>query len=742
VTAGASAADAAARRFREVLDPRRLVPAVIFGLVLGALEIVLAISLAALIFGGRLSAHLEAGIGLGLLSAVVVTVVVAFRSSLPTAVGSVQDSTAAVLAVIASGIAAEVAAEEDRFLTVVIAIGLTTVATGAFLFALGSLRLGNLIRFMPYPVVGGFLAGTGWLLAKGSIGVLSGISVSLSTLGDIFAGEALGKWLPGVAFAVTLLFAVRRWRHFLVIPGALAAAFALFYTIAALAGSGVSELKAEGWLLGPFPGTGFWEPWTVEGLGRADWSAILDQIPNMATVVLVGAVALLLNTSGIELAVDRELDINRELRASGGANVVAGLGGGIVGFPALSLTTLAHRSGAGRSVGIVAGLVCAAAFAFGGSFLSLFPRVVVGGLILFLGLAFLMEWIYDAWSRLPRADYAVVVLILVTIAVFGFLPGVVVGFVMAVALFVVDYSRTDMVKHAFSGGSYRSKVDRDPRQLDVLRIRGEEVFVFELQGFLFFGTANSLLDRIRERALDVDQNPLSFLVLDFRRVIGLDSSAVLAFVKAHRLAEGQRFRLLVTGLSDRVRSQLERGGFSPAVLSELHTFSELDRAIQWCEDRLLEREAIAADQPRPLDTLLDDGLGLAVDVERLLPYLEPVNLLEGHELIHQGEPSTDIYLLESGRLTAIFTPVKGEPVRLRTMGPGTVVGEMTTYLGTPRSASVVTEQPSRLYRLTTEALEAMERDDPELSGALHRALARGLAQRLADSLRTMEALLD
>ena len=743
VTARAGAADAAARGFREELALRRLVPTVTFGVILGALEIVLAISLAALIFGGRLSAHLEAGIGLALLSAVVVAVVVAFRSSLPGAVGSVQDSTAAVLALIATGIAARVpAAEEESFLTVVIAIGLTTVATGAFLFALGLLRLGNLIRFVPYPVVGGFLAGTGWLLAKGSIGVLSGISVSLSTLGDVFAEEALRKWLPGMAFAVTLLVVVRRWRHFLLIPGALVAAVALFYTIAAFAGSGVSQLKADGWLLGPFAGTGFWEPWTVEGFERADWSAILDQIPNMATVMLVAAVALLLNTSGIELAVDRELDLNRELRASGGANVVAGLGGGIVGFPGLSLTTLAHRAGAGRLVGIVAGLVCAAAFAFGGSVLSLFPRVVVGGLLLFLGLAFLVEWLYDAWSRLPRADYAVVVLIVVVIAVFGFLPGVAVGLVVAVGLFVVDYSRTDMVKHAFSAGSYRSKVERDPLQLDVLRVRGEEVFVFELQGFLFFGTANSLLDRIRQRALDVGQSPLSFLVLDFRRVTGLDSSAVLAFIKVHRLAEGQGFRLLVTGLSDRVRSQLERGGFSTAVLSELHAFPDLDHAIQWCEERLLEKEAIEADQPRSLATLLHDGLGFAVDVERLLPYLEPVDLPAGHVLIHQGEPSADMYLLESGRLTAFFTAVGGDAVRLRTMAPGTVVGEVTMYLGTVRSASVVTEEPSRLYRLTTEGLEAMQRDDPELSAALHRALARLLARRLTDSLRTMEALLD
>ena len=731
------------RTLREQLDPRRLVPTLTFGLVLGALEVVLAISFAALIFGGRLSPHLEAGIGLGLVSAVVVMVVVAVRSSLPGTVGSVQDSTTAVLALIAAGIAADVpAAGEQGFLTVVVAIGLTTVATGAFLFVLGILRLGNLIRFMPYPVVGGFLAGTGWLLAKGGIGVLSGLSVSLSTLDDVLTTEAAKKWLPGIAFAVVLLVLTRRWRNSLLIPGALFATLAVFYAFAAVTGASLSELKAEGWLLGPFPDTGFWEPWTIEGLGEADWSAIADQAPNMATVVLVGAVALLLNTSGIELSADHELDLNRELRASGGANVAAGLGGGIVGFPALSLTALSQRAGAGRLVGIVAGLVCAGVLALGGSFLSLFPRVVVGGLLLFLGLAFLVEWVYDARSKLPRADYAVVVLILVVIAVFGFLAGVAVGLVVAVGLFVVDYSRTDVVKHAFSGGSYRSKVDRDPQQLDALREKGDEVFILELQGFLFFGSANSLLDRIRARALDLGQSPLSFLVLDFRRVSGLDSSAVLAFIKVHRLAEGQGFTLVVTGLSSALRAQLERGGFSESALHGLRVFPDLDHAVQWWEDRLLDDQAVGQGESRPLQTLLNDGLGLAVDVERLLPYLEPLDLPAGHEVIQQGDRSTDLYLVESGRLTAVLTPTEGDAVRLRTMAPGTVVGELAMYLGTARIASVVTEEASRLYRLTAQALEAMERVDPELAGALHRALARLLAQRLTDSLRTMEALLD
>jgi sulfate permease, SulP family len=669
--------------------------------------------------------------------------VLALRSSMPDTIGSVQDSTAAVAALVAAGVVAGLpAGEEETLVTLVVALGVTTIATGLFLGALGLLRLGSLIRFVPYPVVGGFMAGTGLLLVTGGLGVLAGRELSLSTAGEFLSADGAARWLPGAALAVALLLLTRRFSHVLVVPGMLVGAALAFYAAAAVAGADVPRLEEGGWLLGPLPGESAWEPWMVEGLPRADWAAIASQAPNIATVVLVATVALLLNTSGIELSSDTDADLDRELRAAGGANVLAGAGGGIVGFHALSLTVLARRSGGGRTVGVVAALVCAAALVLGGDLIGLVPRTVVGGLLVFLGLAFLFEWLVDAWWRLPRADYGVVVLIVAVIAVFGFLEGVAAGLVLTVVLFVVDYSRTDVVKHALSGTGFRSNVDRDPRQLRILRERGDELFVVVLQGFLFFGTASSLLGRIRDRVLDPDRGALSLLVLDFRRVSGLDSSAVQSFVRAQRLAEGQGFTLGLASLSESLRRQLRRGGLAPGELTGLLEFPDVDRALQWWEEELLAREATAAEGPRSLRALLADHLGPTAAVERLLPYFEALELSPGEELIGQGEETADVYLLESGRLTALLTRASGDRVRLRTMTPGTVVGEVTLYLGTGRSASVVAEGHCRVHRLTPERLAALEREEPELAAALHRALARLLAARLVDSLRTLEALLD
>lgn len=130
------------------------------------------------------------------------------------------------------------------------------------------------------------------------------------------------------------------------------------------------------------------------------------------------------------------------------------------------------------------------------------------------------------------------------------------------------------------------------------------------------------------------------------------------------------------------------------------------------------------------------------NAERLRPYLEPVEVPAGHRLIRQGDPPDDVYLLEDGVLTAQMDDADGSAVRLRTMGPGTVVGEVGLYTGGARTASIVTEEPSRLLRLSRRSLETMERDDPQLAAALHRMFARSLAARLTDTLHTIDALLD
>ncbi len=731
---------------REELKPRRLVPTLTAGVVIGVIEVVLASSFAALVYGGDAAVHLPKAIGFNLFGAAAVMTIISLRTSVPGVVGSVQDITAAIFALLTVSITREQpGALYETFLTLVAAVILTSALTGVLFLFLGRFKLGDLIRFVPYPVIGGFLAGTGWLLFKGGVGILADRSLTLQVLHRFVRPDPLLKWVPGVIFAVVLFVLLRRVRHFLVIPAAVAGGVAAFYAVLAVTGTTVLQAKVHRWLMGPFPyGGDLFDPLTFEALTRADWGAILGQVANIFALLLVAVLALLLNASGIELIMNRDADLNRELRAAGVANVAGAVGGGIVGFHALSLTALARRTGSSsRLVGLVAAAICVVTLVFGADTLSLFPRAVLGGLVVFLGLSFLFEWVIEARSKLIRRDYFVVLIILLSVGLFGFLQGVGVGLVLAITLFVIDYSRTNVVRNELRGSRYRSKVDRDPTHLEILRSEGDRIHILRLQGIVFFGTAHSLLERIRHRAQDPALPRLEFLVMDFHRVTGLDSSAVLAFTKTHQLAEAREFTLVLTALSEQVRHQLEQGGFAEAERERLRLFPELDLGVQWCEDRLLEAAGATAAAPTErLPALLRQGFEDSEDPERLMEYLEPFQVPAGHELIRQGDPSEDLYFLESGRLTVQFVRPDGHTVRLRTMGPGTVVGEVTMYLRTIRTASVVADEPSTLYRLTGRRLADMERQEPDLAAAVHRLFARLLAERLSDALQTMDALLD
>ena len=152
-----------ARELREELRPARLLLALTGGLVVGLVVVIVSISFGALIFSGELADFTSQGIGFGLLTAAVLGALVALGSSFRGMVATPQDSPAAIMALIAASIAASLpasAGREEVFATVVVAVSLTSIATGVFFFALGSFKLGGLVRFIPYPVIGGFLAGT------------------------------------------------------------------------------------------------------------------------------------------------------------------------------------------------------------------------------------------------------------------------------------------------------------------------------------------------------------------------------------------------------------------------------------------------------------------------------------------------------------------------------------------------------------------------------------------------------
>lgn len=724
----------------------RLLPGFTSGLVVGLIEVILAISFAALIFAGELSGYVSIGIGIALIGAIITGVAVALITSLPGTVAGNQDAPSAILAVMAAGIVVSMpdgVIGIETFATVVVAIALTTFLCGIFFLSLGYFNLGNLVRFLPYPVVGGFLAGTGWLLVSGSISMMTDLSINLSGLAALFQIENLLLWIPGLVFAITLLVILKRYDHSFLLPGLVFGAIILFYLVTYMAGFSIGELSDQGMLLGPFPEVNLLRTFPLSALAQVNWNSILAQTVNIAIVLAISSISLLLNASGLELEAEGDMDLNRELRAAGTGNLFAGLFAGLPGFQQLSLSAMNQRLGAGtRLTGLFAAGVCLAALAAGTAFISLIPKFVIGGLLLYFGLTFLYEWVYETWFKLPKADYFVILLILVVIASVGFLEGIAIGILVAIIFFAVNYSRVDVIKHSLTAATFQSRIARPKLHKRILRRYGNQVLILELQGYIFFGTANQLLEQIRAHLINYVENRLCFILLDFSGVTGIDSSVVLSFRKLNKMVQNNQAIIVLTGLSEKIETFLRKSGVLDLDEDSFHISSDLDYGVEWCEEKLLQSTGVLnRDTSKSIQAHLEEMIGDTEITARIMGYLEKDQLPAGTHFIHQGDSPGALYFLEDGMVTAQLEISGEEPRRLNTMSSENMVGEIGFYLGSKRNASVITETPATLYRLTTEALSKMESQDPEAAALFHKYIAYAMAEKLSHLMSTLEILM-
>ena len=734
------------RDLKNDFRPELLFPSITAGLIAGIVTISLEISLAALIFSGDLDQFLAGGIGLMLFGAFVVGITVALTSSLPGMVGLPQDTPAAIMALVAGAIGVSMQGDDPQaiYFTIVAAISLTSLLTAVFFLLLGRFQASGFVRFIPYPVVGGFLAGTGYLLSMGAFGVMAGVS-SLASLPQLLERGSLILWVPGVLFAITLLILLRKWNHYLITPGALLIATALFYGYLWIAGIPVSEAASRGWLLGPFPSGGLYQPLTFSSLNLIHWNAIFQNIDKIATILVLSIIALLLNASALEVTVKKDVDLNRELLAAGWANIAGGLGGSSVGYQALGLSALAQRLGArSRLVNLISALLCGVTLFFGASLISYFPKPILGGTLLYLGLAFLVEWLVDARRVLPIWDYLLVWVILIISAVIGFLQGVAAGIFIAAILFVISYSRVDAINAILDGSMYHSKVDRPEPHRDLLHARGGEILILRLQGYIFFGTIQNVLERVRHRIKDQAQGPLKYLILDFQRVKRLDSSAVFGITRLKQLSEANNILMVWTQIAPEIARQLERGVLHDQADDSFLFEESLDEGVEWCENKILAAEGIQdlTGVTEGAESQLQRVFPSLDCVSGLMKYLERRVLEAGEILIKQDDPSDDMYFVESGLITIELELPNGRRMRLRSIRGGATVGEMGIYLGDTRTASVVASHHSTVYRLSLQSLTKMREKDPKIAALFHEWIARLLAERIKDNLRMFEALMD
>jgi sulfate permease, SulP family len=679
-----------------------------------------------LVFGGALAPYVGQAILAALVSSVAVTLMLSWRSSFRFVIGGPDANPSAILAVTAAGLAADLTSSttstEELLATVLLFIAISAVGCGLVLYLLGERRWGRYVRYIPFPVVAGFLAGTGFLLVTGSYRMLTGLRFGSDAWSQVSGLHPLAS--VTVAVVATVLFVLSRWlRHYLVLPTVIFVAVLLFHAARALMGVSLAEARELGLLL-PALELGEWRNAAMLNYDAVRWDAVVLHVRDFAALLVVVVITTLLNVTSLEHATDRDGDSNQELRALGVGNIVAGLAGGMVATHSFNRSVLNLRAGAtSRWAACMSALMIVLVIGLAPAGVGLLPRPVLTGLILFLGLGLLTTWAIDSRRTMPGTDYTVVLAILVIIAVFGVTPGVMLGAVIACVSLAFTLSRSPTIRSMFTAKTRRANVERTPEQLASLADQGGALRGFVLQGVLFFGTTSRVLETIR-RLLQQTR----IVLLDFRLVQGVDGSSTMVLKRLHTICRDAGVQLVLTGLPTSVEQLLRRAGFALDA-PHVRRFADLDRGLEWCEDYLLNELTALGPLTDPLRTALTPG-----DVQILFEAFEQRTLAAGSIIVTQGSASDEMFMVLRGRVHVLL-PVQGQgpsafAKRLRTYGAGTIVGEMSFYSDEPRSADLMAEEETHVLCITRERLAVLEREQPAFALRFHRHVIRTLSHRL------------
>lgn len=717
--------------------------------IFGILNTSFVVAYASLIFSSTCPEYFVTGVALFLLAGCIVSIILASLSSYPGVIAMIQDVPVAISGLIAVSLAQVLtnANPDALFANIFAAIAISTLLSGISFVLLGHFKLGNLVRFIPFPVMGGFLAATGWLLFKGGLQVSTGSSFQLLQLGSFFQGIDYYQLICAVTFAVGLMVLSRRFPSSMVVmPGSIVGTIIVFMIVARILGYSIGELESQGWLLGPLPDQPLWRSAALPDFSLIDWPLVLKQIASIATIVVLSVISFLLNTSGVEFIVGKDLDINKDLKSTGIANLISGFAGAPSSYLFISQTALATRIGAKeRSVGIFHGVFLLAVFFIGGAFLSFFPKFVAGGLPLYLGISMLWEWLLDVRKSMPKVDYSIIIGILLIVEFWGFLQGIGIGIVASVVIFVFRYSSINIVKNELDGSGCKSAKDRPITDQRLLDYNSEQMLVLQLQGFIFFGTANSLYEKIKN-AVSTAERSAEFVLIDMALVQGIDSSAVKSLEKLTRYLQNQDIEMGIVNSGEQVKATLEANGMTESAYQRLHYFDDLDRATEWCEDVIIGKEKARIEKAKLegqeaggelLQAVYKDmmaALEMQVKFENLVDgmkhHLEKMNVTSGDYLYRQGDVSEDLFFIMRGQVTLTRTNREGMNIRARTLGPWTLTGEVGSFLGYHSPYDAVVESEGLIYKLSAKNRKQIELDDPKLSAELQKLIITTLGAQL------------
>ena len=702
------------------------------GAVIATSNIALAVSFAAAVFQGDLAAGFSIGVWMMLLTMVIVGLAIGMLTTLPPIAGGPDTAVIAVIGLMAPAIAGPMMAAgaplAEALVHVLTGITLVALASGLTMLALGLSGFGQSLRFVPYPLVAGFLAATGILLALFSLKIVTGKPLILVGLYGHITDDQPQKIAVMLAFAL-LLGGVRSvLRSPLTTP-------LVFFGFAL----GLNTLLEAGY----FDHPGDWYLWTGAGLeawvpvreiaaNGIDWSVYIAALPELATCVIVGLISLIVRISTFESSRMAAADINHELRIYGSASLASGAAGGMTGGILFSTSKfLAGSSARTRFVYVIIAAILALTIFADLNLAQLVPTPILGGFILLLGYSMTVEALKVTLRQRSVLEILLTAAILVLCLWLGFIVGVLAGFIAACLLFAFSYARIGVVRRHSTRRRLSAATERAYDIETVIRENGDSIHLYELEGYVFFGSSEAVFEQIRGHRA-ASSVPVRSIILDLSRITGYDSSAVNTLNKLRGYCRLHGIELIICGINPAGFRHLFES--TPAgTPAGIQYFAEPIQALDWAEERLLaslELAAASGAAGMDLTDWLSGEFGTALEPAIVEAYFERVEAPAGGHLYAQGDAADTIDFVVSGTVAMMLQLGEEREQCVRRSSRQTVIGEMGFFRQADRSASVIAETATVLYSLSRANFERLRADHPLIHDSLLHFVIRILADRL------------
>lgn len=530
-----------------------------------------------------LSADIMAGIIVGIV-ALPLAIAFAIASGVTPEKGIITAVVAGLIISVFGGSKVQIGGPTGAFIIIIYGIiqqygieGLTiaTLMAGAFLVLFGLLRLGTIIKYIPYPIIVGFTSGIAVTIFTTQIKDLFGLQITNIPSDFIEKWGAYAQnintidlWSALIGILSVFIIAIMP-RFSKKIPGSLVAIIVMTILALVLKNTlGITSIETIG------------DRFAISNqlpdaqVPQMSWETIKGLVSPALTIAILGAIESLLSATVADGVIGDHHDSNTELMAQGLANIAAPLFGGIPATGAIARTMTNINNGGKTPIsGIVHAVVLLLIFLFLMPLAQYIPMACLAGVLVIVSYGMSGWRSFKELMKNPKSDVAVLLITFFLTIIFDLTIAIEVGLIIACLLFMKRMAETTDVKVIMDEIDPNDELDITKGNLEHLTIpKGVEVY--EINGPYFFGAGN----RFEEIMATLGDRP-RVRVIRMRKVPFVDSTGIHNLTNLCIMSQKEGIQIVLSGVNSTVRSTLEKSGFNELV-GENNICSHINLALK------------------------------------------------------------------------------------------------------------------------------------------------------------------